>query len=411
MLLQNKASIDQISASFPIYRRTDTMPLSHAPARVAVAGSFREEVKSAVLRWLRQNDNTGTFLVEKGLAFISSSIGKREENQDRALFLRLRPQVPEWPAVQALVLCDGMGGMIDGATAAELALSSFVAAFSGKKSGKLVDQLRMAVEVANDDVYRRFGGRGGSTLSAVAASGSGELAGVNVGDSRIYGVSINSELQQYSKDDTLATILPEESAASLQGRMGELLQFVGMGKGIVAHAIDLRSSPSPFKCLFLSSDGAHGIDAKIFTEVVKNSGNVIEIAKRLTILAEWTGGKDNATVAIWDGTTDSLHVGVHEGHGSLELWGVQGKYELTTRQDSAAYFRGRDSEPVRRSSRRTSTKPDRVPGGSPSETSGATTDIQQSVDLRADDAGVDTSLLHESSNKGKPQLLIEVLEE
>ena len=60
------------------------MKWSQAPASVAVAGSFREEVKSAVLRWLGQNENTGSFLVEKGLAFISSSIGKREENQDRS---------------------------------------------------------------------------------------------------------------------------------------------------------------------------------------------------------------------------------------------------------------------------------------------------------------------------------------
>lgn len=387
------------------------MEWSYAPASVAVAGSFREEVKSAVLRWLRQNENTGSFLVEKGLAFISSSTGKREENQDRSLFLRLRPQAPEWPAVQALVLCDGMGGMVDGATAAELALSSFVAAFSAKKSGKLVDQLCMAVQVANDDVYRRFGGRGGSTLSAVAASGSGELAGVNVGDSRIYGVWKDGGFQQYSKDDTLANLLPDDSAASLHGRMGELLQFVGMGKGMVPHPIDLSSALNPFKCIFLTSDGAHGVDAKVFSGIVKNSANVVELAKRLTVLADWTGGKDNATVAIWDGTTDSLQNGVYEGHGSLEIWGVQGKYELTTRQENAAFFRGKDSEPVRRSRRRTAAKPERVSSRSSSETPASSIERQQSVELRSDNAGTDPSLLHEGSNKAQPQLLIEVVED
>jgi len=378
---------------------------------VAPAGSFREEVKSAILRWLSQGEHTGSCVVEKRSLAFSSSIGRRDENQDRTLFLRLLPQVQTWPVLEAIVLCDGMGGMAEGATAAELALSSFVGAFSTKKYGSLADHLCAAVEAANQDVYRRFGGRGGATLSSVAVSSDGEMAGVNVGDSRIYGLFEDDQLVQFSKDDTLGNVLPELAKPGSPGRLGELLQFVGVGKGIVPHRIDLRNSPLPFKCLFLTSDGAHGVDAKVFSEIVRNSANVVELAKRLIVLADWTGGKDNATIAIWDGTTDSLRHGANEGHGSLEIWGVQGKYELTTRQENAAFFRGKDSEPVRRSRRRAPAKPERTPSRSSSKTPASSPEEQQSVGLLSNIPGTDPSSLHEGSKKAQPQLTIEVMEE
>ena len=379
-------------------------------AKVAPVGSFREEVKSATLRWLSQGEHTGSCIVEKRSVSLSSSIGRRDENQDRTLFLRLLPQVQTWPVLEAIVLCDGMGGMAEGATAAELALSSFVGAFSTKKYGNLADHLCAAVEAANEDVYRRFGGRGGATLSSVAVSSDGEMAGVNVGDSRIYGLFEDDQLVQFSKDDTLGNVLPELAKPGSLGRLGELLQFVGVGKGIVPHRIDLRNSPSLFKCLFLTSDGAHRLHQPVFNEVVKSSSGIVEIAKRLTALAEWTGGKDNATVAIWHTPHKQAWQPALEGRGSLEIWGIQGKFELTTRQDSPSYLRGRDQGEARGSRRKPPTKNRRSTTTESADRNSESDDIRQESVVRFDSSESDQSLGVDSLEGNKNQLEIEVLE-
>jgi serine/threonine protein phosphatase PrpC len=377
---------------------------------VAPAGSFREEVKSATLRWLSQGEHSGTYVVEKRSVSFSSSIGRREENQDRTLFLRLLPQVETWPVLEAIVLCDGMGGMVEGATAAELALSSFVAAFSTKKHRSLADHLCAAVEASNEDVYRRFGGRGGATLSSVAISSDGEMAGVNVGDSRIYVLFDDNQLIQLSRDDTLGNALSDIAAPSAVGRPGELLQFVGLGKGIVPHRINLNGLPSPFKCLLLTSDGAHALHEQVFDELVRNSPGIAEMAKRLTAISEWTGGKDNATVAIWHAPHNSRELPRLEGRGSLEIWGIQGKYELTARQETPSYFRGIDSDaesgnrrkPTTRNRGRTSREG--VNRGNKRES------LSQDGLSRAKPPQADQALGEENFEKNRNQLEIEVLE-
>jgi serine/threonine protein phosphatase PrpC len=379
-------------------------------AKVAPAGSFREEVKSATLRWLSQGEHTGSCIVEKRSVSLSSSIGRRDENQDRTLFLRLLPQAQAWPVLEAIVLCDGMGGMVEGATAAELALSSFVGAFSTKKYGSLADHLCAAVEAANEDVYRRFRGQGGATLSSVAVSSDGEMAGVNVGDSRIYGLLEDDQLVQFSKDDTLGNVLSELATPGASARLGELLQFVGLGKGTVPHRIDLRNSLSPFKCLFLTSDGAHRLHQPVFDEVVKSSPGIVEIAKRLTALAEWTGGKDNATVAIWHAPHKQIQQPALEGRGSLEIWGIQGKYELTTRQDSASYSPGRDSGEVRGSRRKPPTRNRRVSTGERADRNSESDDTRREPVVRFDSSESDQPLSADSLERNKNQLEIEVLE-
>ena len=377
---------------------------------MAPAGSFREEVKSATLRWISQGEHSGTYVVEKRSVSFSSSIGRRDENQDRTLFLRLLPQVQTWPVLEAIVLCDGMGGMVEGATAAELALSSFVAAFSTRKDGSLADHLCAAVEAANEDVYRRYGGRGGSTLSSVAVSSDGEMAGVNVGDSRIYGLLEGNQLIQFSNDDTLGNVLSDIAVPSAVGRLGELLQFVGLGKGIIPHRINFNSLASPLKCLLLTSDGAHGLHEQVFEELIKNAPGIVEIAKRLTAIAEWTGGKDNATVAIWHAPHKQSELPPLDGRGSLEIWGIQGKYELTTRQETPSYFRGRDLDAERGSRRKPTTRSRRGSSGE-----AVNRDKKREGVSREDASQSDSSQSDHANGEGnlevnRNQLEIEVLE-
>jgi serine/threonine protein phosphatase PrpC len=344
-------------------RETTPVQAKPSPARisrnvgspeVASAGTYQEEVRKAVHRWVNRGDSTGLSFVEKGSVVFCSTIGKRNENQDRTLFLRLIPQIENWPITTVLILCDGMGGMTEGATAAELAVCSFVAALSASKSDSLVGQLRSATETANEEVFNRFSGLGGSTLSAIGSTSNGEWACVNVGDSRVYGFLTNGEVKQISTDDSLGGILSGMEVATPPAQFRQLLQYVGMGKGLQVHEFSI-SNPDLFNCLFLTSDGAHEIDQQLFKDIVVSAGSPREIARRLTTVSDWKGGKDNATVAAWAINSGVFEDFIPEDRGFLEVWGLSGKFEITSRQvPRSPMFQGKDPEPYRPTRRRTS---------------------------------------------------------
>lgn len=350
LALKRACSFQSITYSFPSSQEPAKMTVTLPSANVIAAGAFREEVRSAVMRWLGSGEHNGYFSAPNGAVVFSSSKGQRKDNQDRTLFLNLLPQSQDWPFVSALILCDGMGGMVDGAMAAELSIGSFVSALSATKSTSLYDNVRNAVQAANDDVYRQLSGKGGATLSVIALSSTGEQVSANVGDSRIYGLLADGCLIQLTEDDSLGHYLTDSSSSDLPGRASELLQFVGMGKGIMPHIEDLASH-GQFRCLFLTSDGAHGIDEIVFSEIVRNATSPSYIAKRLTALAEWTGGKDNATVAAWDWNSD-LHPNELVSRGFLEMWGLSGKYELISRKQVARHPRSAVAAESRRTTRR-----------------------------------------------------------
>jgi hypothetical protein len=216
----------------------------------------------------------------------------------------------------------------------------------------LVAQLLSATETANDEVYRRFSGRSGATLSAIGASSNGEVACVNVGDSRVYGFLANGKVKQISKDDSLGNILSDMELDFPPSHFRELLQYVGMGKGIQAHGIPIREADT-YNCLFLTSDGAHELDCELFEQVVLNAGSSKEIARRLTTLSDWKGGKDNATVAVWSIHKTEPRQADPSHRGFLEVWGLSGKFEITSRQKTFPLaFQAEKTEPVRQIRRR-----------------------------------------------------------
>ena len=234
--------------------------------------------------------------------------------------------------------------MKEGAAAAELAVSSFIAAFSTSKSGSLIDRLRNAAENSNNEVFKSYSGKGGATLSAIGSTSLGEWACVNVGDSRVYGFLKNGDVNQISTDDSLGNILSGMEVSAPPTQFRDLLQYIGMGKGIQVHGIPVIA-PDLYHSLFLSSDGAHEIDQKLFKEIVVSAGSSREIARRLTLLSEWKGGKDNATVATWDVGADAFTNLSPINRGYLEVWGLSGKFEITSRLEPRhPMFRAIDPE-------------------------------------------------------------------
>jgi PPM family protein phosphatase len=225
---------------------------------------------------------------------IGTSIGAvRDGNQDRALItLASYAWTPDRDFALGVV-CDGIGGLQRGGDAAFWAVSVFVSRFLRTAKLETSERLAAAASAANDAVYELLRGRGGATLSAAVVDRQGNIFGVNVGDSRIYGITHSRALVQLSRDDTLAAVLgrPEELDQS-----NRLVQFIGMGEGIEPHPITpVRSN---FESLLLTSDGAHGAPPEALTLLVRNAGENSEIIRRLIALSDVLGGRDNSTALI-----------------------------------------------------------------------------------------------------------------
>lgn len=188
----------------------------------------------------------------------------------------------------AIAVSDGMGGMIDGEHCAILTLATFFRELLNNRQMPLESRLRTATLSANAAVFRFAGGKGGATLSAVLIDQTGQGALVNVGDSRIYAVSHNDQLQRLTVDDTL------EEAFGGHGR--ELVQFVGLGDGIAPR---VTSFGPGFDQLLLTSDGVHFIPPDLLQAIILKAQDPRRAADRLLALARWLGGPDNATIAAF----------------------------------------------------------------------------------------------------------------
>lgn len=288
---------------------------------------FQEQLRESIARWLESGKNSGHIASDSATVAMGSILGKRSENQDRTIFLRVKFDEPDKSSIAALVLCDGMGGMISGGDCASVAVSTFAASLIKSTTSVLFDSLREAAISADQAVYERFRGRGGATLSAVACNDRGRWSGVNVGDSRIYGVLEDGSIRQFTIDDTLENQLADLKLPSPPPEFRQLLQYVGMGAGIEPRKVDFESVPQT-KWFLVTSDGAHSVPQHIFRSLISNANSPEEVVHRLTKLSEWLGGKDNSTVSVLTVGEELFLRDGSSAPSSLEIWGIPGKVEF-----------------------------------------------------------------------------------
>ena len=288
---------------------------------------FYKQLQEGISRWLKFGEKSGFTELESATVVLSSVLGKRSENQDRAIFLRVKFEKSRKPSIAALVLCDGMGGMVNGGECANLAISTFAASLVHSNASTLIEKLEVGIHDANEAVYNAFQGKGGATLSAVICNETKDWAAVNVGDSRIYCVLNSGVVEQLTIDDTLEKQLAALNLPSPPPEFRQLLQYVGMGEGIEPRRVELKPS-SDMKWLLITSDGAHGIPENIFHSLVSYAESPREVVSRLTALSEWLGGKDNSTVAALTIGKDLFSRNEESDLSSLEIWSIPGKVEF-----------------------------------------------------------------------------------
>lgn len=241
----------------------------------------------------------------------------RKENQDRVGVLKV--QITRERSYLAIALCDGMGGMVDGAGCASLAIATFFSTCIRERQTPPEERLLIATRKANDAVYAEYQGRGGTTLSAVIIESTTTTAGVNVGDSRIY--NFGASLDQLSKDDTLAGQF--SAGRDFVERRNELLQYIGIGDAIEPHLVAI---PRAATTLLITSDGVHFLDQRTMERVIALAGDPLVIAQRLLDIANWTDGRDNGSIVA---INPQQAVGaVQDDAGTIEIWDAFGEVQI-----------------------------------------------------------------------------------
>lgn len=194
--------------------------------------------------------NDGGHTVECGASLVTFR-GERAENQDRA-FVALIPQYRSEQTLFVAAVLDGMGGMEEGGKVASIAASTFIQLLAPASEADLASRLETAILGANKAVWARMQGHGGTTLTAAAMTHGGECRVVHVGDSRLY--CAGPTLRQVTSDDTPGGLLGIDDFGPFDSG---LMQFIGIGDGMLHQAFDLSSDPR--ETLLLTSDGFHAV--------------------------------------------------------------------------------------------------------------------------------------------------------
>lgn len=194
-------------------------------------------------------------------------VGEREEQEDS--FAVLNATDPAGLAGQGLfaLVADGMGGMEGGRQASEWAADSFVQLFRERDRAQDVPAwFYRSAHTVSDSVFRRFGGRSGTTLAAVHIL-EDRLHWLGVGDSAIY-LARGGGVFQLNREHTclnrlylqeLEQPVIDKNRAERDEDARRLTSFAGIDR---LTEVDLNLRPLPLErgdALLLCSDGISGV--------------------------------------------------------------------------------------------------------------------------------------------------------
>lgn len=239
----------------------------------------------------------------------AQDIGTRAQQQDAFAITPLEEELVVRDHGVMAVVCDGMGGMENGAEAANLGAIQFMRAYLAADRVD-DDTLVESVYRANESVYNAFAGKtgelAGTTLVAASVLPDG-LRFVSVGDSHIY-LFRKGKLYQLNRDHNYFSELLEEVKA---GRMtmeearshperAHLTSFVGLEE---LELVDYNVSPVPLRPgdrVLLCSDGLFKtLSLQEMTEILASSRGFGAQEELLAAVRQKAKRKqDNVTVVL-----------------------------------------------------------------------------------------------------------------
>ena len=207
--------------------------------------------------------------------------GKRAYQEDDYGLLDGRDLGLDGSEHSMLLVADGMGGHVGGATASGLLSKTFVEAYP-QAAGPIVDRLRECLEVANKAIAAAMAenpaldGMGSTLVAAVVASEG--LNWISVGDSPLW-LFREGRLERLNADHSMAPVLADlvatgrmtaEEAAQDPSRHS--LRSAVMGDDI--HLIDVSSQPVAVQKgdrLLLASDGLLTLSEQEIADILRKT--------------------------------------------------------------------------------------------------------------------------------------------
>lgn len=273
---------------------------------------------------MRRTATSGVRRVAPVAAALATEVGEvRTENQDRVAIARGRDKLGQPYAITAL--SDGIGGMREGAECAALALGCLLSTIATESLTTFDPRnwLLKGIQKANDEVYTRQRGEGGSTLAVVLATANGAIHWSSVGDSRVYHAN-GGKLTQLSIDDTIAGQLGRGHEVGFE--QSKLIQFIGIGNQLEVSVSEIDKSMGG--SVFVTTDGVHYLDSTPwFGQLIKHAADPGLCVRRLVELSKWCGGLDNASVAMMT-LGGKLDEGMPLVNGCFEVWDSFGELQV-----------------------------------------------------------------------------------
>ena len=240
--------------------------------------------------------------------------GKRDYQEDDYGLLDGRDLGLDGSEHSMLLVADGMGGHVGGATASGLLSKTFVEAYP-QAPGPIVDRLRGCLEAANKAIADAIAESPeldsmGSTLVAAVVASEG-LNWISVGDSPLW-LFREGQLERLNADHSMAPVLADlvatgrmTSEEAAQDPSRHSLRSAVMGDEI--HLIDVSSQPVAVKQgdrLLLASDGLMTLNEQEIADILKKTqGAPLEDSAAALIQAVEDAEhphQDNTTVLLYE---------------------------------------------------------------------------------------------------------------
>jgi len=210
------------------------------------------------------------------------------------------------------VVADGMGGHKNGEIASELAIRTVVGyilteiykpmmSLNPKPSEMSFKEVfHSGIEKANTEILKNSYG-GGTTVTAVLIVGE-QMTIAHVGDSRVYSVDKDGNLEALTRDHSLVKrlqelgqITPEEAAVHPQRNV--LYRALGQGEPFEPEIIS--TSRPDLGSLLICSDGLWSIvPQEIISGIIKSGESPQQICDKLIDAANDAGGPDNISAIL-----------------------------------------------------------------------------------------------------------------
>ena len=205
-----------------------------------------------------------------------------------------------------VVVCDGMGGHVGGATASKIAVNSIIEFFEKEPADNIYVGISKAFQFANEQVY-------GNAITQPELKGMGTTGTVlvirdegcyigHVGDSRIY-IKSDGKLHRLTKDHSFVQglvdqgIISDDDAES-HPKKNQILKALGIAPEVEATICATPIQPKSGDTFLLCSDGLNGMVKDPVIEGFVDPDSVQLSAQNLINAANLAGGTDNITASL-----------------------------------------------------------------------------------------------------------------